>query len=165
MVLNFTKSILDIKNREMICFINICSHEFMEKPRKHKQKKDGNEGYSFELPYRVSKPRHDQDNKKEMCSTFDVIFNPEVLKMIALYKSSFLHFVCDTAIDGVNRVVVQDHEKVSNDYKVMRNLKCKGGKPAGITVKIDSSNPIINAIDPSKHETNLQKRATANEEK
>lgn len=39
----------------------------------------------------------------------------------------------------------------------MQNLRCKGGKPASITVKIETENPIINSLDVSKHQTKLEK--------
>lgn len=43
--------------------------------------------------------------------------------------------VCDTAIEGVDKQVKERDEKVSKDYKVMNNLKCKGGTPATLTVR------------------------------
>jgi len=43
------------------------------------------------------------------------------------------------------------------DYKVMENMKCKGGEPALMTVKIEQQNAILRNLDPSKHETELQK--------
>ena len=39
---------------------------------------DGKDGYSWSLPYRVSKLRMDQDAKKEVCSTFDVVFHDAI---------------------------------------------------------------------------------------
>lgn len=42
----------------------------------------------------------------------------------------------------------------------MRKMRCKGGKPASITAKIETANPIINSMDPTKHETSLQKELT-----
>lgn len=142
---------------EQKTFINVTSHEFIEAPRKVERMNNGKRGYTFELPYRVSKGRPDQDVKGDICTTYDVVFNPEVIKMTFAYSGEFLKFVCDTAIDGVNKVVANEGEKVSSDYKVMRKMRCKGGKPASITAKIETSNPIINSMDPSKHETALQK--------
>jgi len=142
---------------EQKTFINLTSHDIMDPPKKIEKMQNGSRGYTFELPYRVSKGRPDQDTKGEICTTYDVVFHPEVISMAMLYKGEFLKFVCDTAVEGVNKVLAQDNEKLSKDYKMMRNLMCKGGKPASITVKVQSSNPIINSMDPSKHETNLQK--------
>ena len=146
---------------EQKTFINVTSHEFIEAPRKIERINNGKKGYTFELPYRVSKGRPDQDVKGEICTTYDVVFNPEVIKMTLLYSGEFLKFVWSTAIDGVNKVIAHEGEKVSNDYKIMRKMRCKGGKPASITAKIETSNPIINSMDPSKHETALQKELTA----
>lgn len=39
----------------------------------------------------------------------------------------------------------------------MKNMKCKGGKPALMTVKIESKNPLIGNVDIDKVETKLQK--------
>jgi len=42
----------------------------------------------------------------------------------------------------------------------MKNLRCKGGKPASITIKVETENPIINAMDISKHKTKLERDIT-----
>ena len=49
----------------------------------------------------------------------------------------FKKFVCDTAIDGVNRVLAEHKEKCSSDYKIMKNMKCKGGTPGLLSVKVE----------------------------
>jgi hypothetical protein len=67
----------------------------------------------------------------------------------------FQKFVADTAIDGVGRVLAENKEKISTDYKILKNIKCKGGEPSMMTVKIESSNPLLNNIDISKTETKL----------
>jgi hypothetical protein len=46
-----------------------------------------------------------------------------------LQSSDFKKFVADSAIDGVNRVLSEHKEKCSTDYKILKNLKCKGGEP------------------------------------
>lgn len=71
--------------------------------------------------------------------------------------TEFQKFVADTAIDGVGRVLAENKEKISTDYKILKNIKCKGGEPSMMTVKIESSNPLLNNIDISKTETKLQK--------
>ena len=62
----------------------------------------------------------------------------------------FQKFVADTALDGVGKVLLETKEKVSMDYKIMKNMKCKGGKPALMTVKIATSNPLIDNVDMDK---------------
>jgi dynein assembly factor 2 len=59
-------------------FINICIHKEVAAPEKVPVTQNGKTGYTWNLPYRVSKLRHDQDSKGNLCSTFDVVFHPEV---------------------------------------------------------------------------------------
>ena len=55
MVSDRTKTFFDQK-----CFINICWHEYIEKPKQHAvTQPDGSKGTSWELPYRVSKGKPD----------------------------------------------------------------------------------------------------------
>lgn len=81
---------------------------------------NGNSGYSWQLPYRVSKSRHDQDKNGNLCSTFDIVFHSDVGNLVK--HPDFKKFVSDTAIDGVNRVLAEHKEKCSSDYKVLKHL-------------------------------------------
>ena len=63
--------------------------------------------------------------------------------------------MADTAIDGVGRVLATDNEKVSSDYKIMKNLKCKGGEPSMMTIKLETDNPLLQNMDISKTESKL----------
>lgn len=36
-------------------------------------------------------------------------------------------------------------------------MKCKGGEPSMMTVKVDTNNPLLNNLDLDKTETKLQK--------
>ena len=138
-------------------FVNICFHEKVPKAEKKLVKgPDGREGYSWSLPYRVSKMRMDQDAKKEVCTTFDVVFHDAIQGH--LVHEEFQKFVADTAIDGIKRVLAESSEKVSTDYKIMKNLRCKGEEPALMTVKREeSANPLLANMDSSKHESKMQK--------
>jgi dynein assembly factor 2 len=49
----------------------------------------------------------------------------------------FKKFVCDTAIDGVNRVLAEHKEKCSSDYKILKHMKCKGGAPGLLSIKVE----------------------------
>ena len=127
-------------------------HEEVQKPKRELVTgPDGNKGYTWQLPYRVSKGRHDQDKNGDLCTTYDVVFHPEITQFLS--NEQFKKFVADTAIDGVNKVVVEQQEKVSTDYKVMKHLTCKGGEPGLITIKVDSGNPLLKNYDMNKHET------------
>ena len=83
----------------------------------------------------MSKGRHDQDKTGLLCTTYDVVFNVQVGDF--LIDSNFKKFVCDTAIDGINKVLAEHKEKASSDYKILKNLKCKGGEPGLMTVKVE----------------------------
>lgn len=66
-------------------------------------------------------------------------------------------FVADTALDGVGQVLAEDQEKISRDYKIMKNLSCKGGEPGLMTLKVDSDNPLLKNMDINKTKTKLEK--------
>jgi dynein assembly factor 2 len=112
---------------------------------------DGKRGTNWTLPYRVSKLMHQQDNNKKLCSLYDVVFSSDVIKF--LVHPDFKKFVADTAIDGVSRVLQQDKEKISSDYKIMKNMNCKGGEPSLMTIKIETENPLLSNIDIDKTKT------------
>lgn len=103
------------------------------------------------MPYRVSKLRYDQDSKKQVCSTYDVVFHDDVQKF--LIHAEFKKFVADTAIDGIAQVLAEHKEKVSSDYKVMQNMNCKGEMPALMTVKVATDNPLLDNLDLDNYET------------
>ena len=138
------------------CFINICFHETIAKHQKVQvTKPDGTVGFDWSLPYRVSQQRHDQDQNKNLVSTYDVVFH-DAIKSYLVYPE-FQKFVADTAIDGVNRVLHDQNEKLSSDYKIMKNLKCKGGSPGLMTIKVEGDNPLLNNMDIDKTKSKLQK--------
>ncbi len=88
--------------------------------------------------------------------TYDVVFHNDVMQFM-LYPE-FKKFVADTAIDGVNRVLMENKEKVSSDYKILKHVNCKGEKPQMMTIKLkDATNQLIGNMDLSKAETKLQK--------
>ena len=90
-----------------------------------------------------------------MVSQYDVVFNEDITQY--LVHPEFQKFVADTAIDGVNQVLQQQKEKVSTDYKIMKNLKCKGGEPALMTVRTKDVNPLIDNMDLKNAKTKLEK--------
>lgn len=89
-----------------------------------------------------------------MVSTFDVIFNDDIGQFM-LTSVDFKKFVADTAIDGVNRVLAEHKEKCSTDYKIMKNLKCKGGEPGLLQIKVETTNKLLANQDVDKFETKL----------
>lgn len=128
------------------CFINVCFHEKVDKPQKERvTSPSGETGYNWRLPYRVSKLRYDQDNKKQVCTTYDVVFHTDVVEFLP--HPEYKKFVADTAIDGVGQVLAENKEKVSRDYKILKNLDCKGGEPSLMTVKELTGNPLVDNMD------------------
>jgi hypothetical protein len=118
---------------------------------------NGTKGTSWSLPYRVSKGKPDQDAKGTLCMTYDVVFHPDVARFCQYPE--FKKFVADTAIDGVNRVVAENKEKVSSDYKILKHINCKGERPNKMLVKTvkTQQNELLKNMDLSKTETKLQK--------
>ncbi len=53
--------------------------------------------------------------------------------------------------------MAEHKEKCSTDYKILKNLKCKGGEPALLQVKAEVKNKLLGNVDADKHETKLQK--------
>lgn len=125
MISDFKKQFFDQKT-----FVNVCWHEEIDKPQRQEMTSpDGKKGTSWGLPYRVSKGKHDQDLKGNVCMTYDVVFHRDVSNFC--HMPEFKKFVADTALDGVNRVLAENKEKLSADYKVLKHINCKGhgGKP------------------------------------
>ena len=91
-----------------------------------------------------------------MVSVFDVVFNNDVSQFL-LTSPEFKRFVADTALDGVNRVLAEHKEKCSTDYKILKNLKCKGGEPGLLQIKSEVTNKLLANQDVDKFETKLQK--------
>lgn len=120
---------------------------------------DGKKGNSWELPYRISKGKPDQDNKGALCMTYDCVFHPDVSKF-CIYPE-FKKFTCDTAIDGVNKVVVENKEKISTDYKVLKHINCKGERPHQMMFKEVNKNPLLANMDLNNVKTKLQKETEA----
>ena len=92
------------------------------------------------MPYHYSQGRPDRDANNALCYTYDCVFHPWVIDICHSatpeHNFAFKKFVCDTAVDGLNKILSKHNEKASGDYKIMVNMKCKGGKPATLSVKI-----------------------------
>jgi hypothetical protein len=55
----------------------------------------------------------------------------------------------------VNQVLKDQQEKLSSDYKIMKNMKCKGGEPGLMTIKVENENPLLNNMDIDKTKSKL----------
>ena len=65
--------------------------------------------------------------------------------------------MADTAIDGIGQVLAENNEKISRDYKIMKNLDCKGGEPSLMTVKELTGNPLVDNMELDNVQTRLEK--------
>jgi len=80
--------------------------------------------------------------------TYDVVFHIDVARFIEM--DEFKKFVSDTAIDGVNRVLAEQKEKISSDYKILKHINCKGVRPQMMTIKSKNANKLIQNMDIGK---------------
>jgi hypothetical protein len=103
----------------------------------------------------MSKGKPDQDNKGTLCMTYDCVFHPDVANFCV--NPDFKKFACDTAIDGVNKVVMEHKEKVSHDYKVLKHINCKGERPHQMMMKSKEAmkNDLLKNMDLGSAETKL----------
>lgn len=112
------------------CFINLCiTHELPEPSLERSNK----EGGTWSLPYAMGHPRHDQDKSGAHCLTLDCAFNPYAFQ-VAKQSAQFQKLICDTAINAADTMLKPQGERVSQDYKLLKKLKCKGGTPGSILV-------------------------------
>lgn len=93
-------------------------------------------GQHVHLPYSLSPPRPDRDNKDRYCMTCDMAVstytfvqaaqNPKILKMLV-----------DTAAEGLGGQFLKGFEEVKKDFKVLTQVRCKGRAPMPMSVKAE----------------------------
>jgi hypothetical protein len=156
----------DVKYVDQKVFINLCSCPEVDKPTKKLAENQTEKGYHWSLPYTLSKGRAERDRKNNVCMVYDVIFHPECIQLSQ--APEFRKFVCDSAIDGLNQYLKQGNETCSHDYKLMNNLKCKGGHPAYMTMKVKSKgkdkNKLSENLKVEKHQPQVLKEITKQKE-
>ncbi len=114
-------------------FINVCTSPHMDPPEKVEVVQNGQKMQSWSLPYTLSKPRPAKDNKGEICMAVDIIFNSKCKASVQFEE--FRKMLCDTAVDAVNTLIKEYNEKASQNYKLLKKLKYKGGVPEFILMK------------------------------
>ena len=131
-------------------FINIVSLDEVQPP-------ENNESNMWKLPYLLNKGRHDQDKKGKYCTTFDVVFNPKAIEL-ANGNLSFKKFVCDTAIDGLNKQILsKEEEKISSDF-VIKKFNYKGLEVSYVNVHTLNKGEMDERKEPSEfHKTEIMK--------
>ncbi|KAL4506552.1 hypothetical protein ABPG72_000123 [Tetrahymena utriculariae] len=126
------------KNQSQKLFINCCHTPIVQIPSFDVVERDGKQGQNWKLPYSAGKMRYDQTKDKEVCTTIDVAFHPYTFQLIHM-NPRFQEVVCQTALDAANLQMGERNEIISKDYKVLKNMKCKGGDPALLTVRISGN--------------------------
>ncbi len=136
-------------NRQKV-FINICSYPDVPEPK-------SNENNMWSLPHLLNKGRHDQDKKKKICTTFDVVFNEKAIKLSNENKA-FKKFVCDTAINGINdQLLSSEGEKISSDF-VVKKFNYKGLEVSYINIHSLTKGEMDDRKEPTEyHKTQIQK--------
>ena len=136
-------------NRKKV-FINIVSLEEVREPQ-------NSENNMWQLPYLLNPGRHDQDKKGKYCTTYDVVFNPKAIEL-ANGNLAFKKFVCDTAIEGINREILsKEEEKISKDF-VTKKFNYKGLEVAYVNVHTLNKGEMDDRKEPSEfHKTQVMK--------
>eukprot|EP00435_Cladocopium_sp_Y103_P049353 s910_g14.t2 len=116
------------------CFINIVHTDRLDDMQLIKA--ESGEGQQVHLPYSLSPPRPDRDQKDEYCMTCDFAVSTGTFQRAA-QNSQILKLLIDTAADGLSQQFLKGHEEVSKDYKVMQRLACKGGQPMPMSVRAE----------------------------
>lgn len=128
------KTTISFKNGQyQKCFINIVHSDRLEDMSEGPDEKAGRHVH---LPYSLSPPRVERDNKGETCMTCDFAVSTWSFGQ-ALQRPQILKMMIDTAADGLSTTYLKNFEEVKKDFKVMRRIRCRGpgGVPVPMSVK------------------------------
>jgi len=128
------KTSISFKNGQyQKCFINIVHSDRLEDMSEGPDEKGGRHVH---LPYSLSPPRVERDNKGETCMTCDFAVSTWSFGQ-ALQRPQILKMMVDTAADGLGTTYLKNFEEVKKDFKVMRRIRCRGpgGVPVPMSVK------------------------------
>ena len=114
-------------------YINICSHPAVSLPE---SKTSQNGQTQWSVPYFVGKTRYDQEEGQVVVNTVDVVFNPQATDMAKKGKE-YHRIICETAVDASQAALADRKETVNKDYTLIRDLTCKGARPALLPVTLD----------------------------
>lgn len=73
---------------------------------------------------------------KAVCQTVDIAFNPLTFEFCRKTEA-FKKMICDISVEAATKQVKDPDETISNDYKILNRMKCKGGTPAQMPVRLD----------------------------
>jgi len=128
------KTTIKFKNGQaQKCFINIVHSDLLQDMS---ELPDDAGGKRVHLPYSLSPPRPERDNKDENCMTCDFAVSTWTFGQ-AIQRPQILKMLVDTASDGLGNQFLKGHEEVKKDFKVMRRIKCRGpgARPLPMSVK------------------------------
>ena len=134
-------------------YINICQLEEINPPEEDQNRKG-----MWSLPHLVNKGRNDQDKKGDLCTTYDIVFNPKAIEMSRQFPS-FKKFVCETSISAINlNILKSEQEKISNDYVIKTKFDYKGKEVAIMNVHSLYKSELDSRKEPKENfKTNIQK--------
>ena len=72
-----------------------------------------------------------------MCQTTDIAFNPLTFEHCRKTEA-FKKMICEISIEAATKQIKDADEIVSKDYKILNRMKCKGGKPAVMPVRLEN---------------------------
>lgn len=134
-------------------YINICQLDEIKPPEEDSIRKG-----MWSLPHLVNKGRNDQDKKGNLCTTYDIVFNPKAIDMSNQF-ASFKKFVCDTSISAINNNLLKsEQEKLSNDFVVKSKFDYKGKEVAIMNVHSLYKSELDSRKEPKENfKTSIQK--------
>lgn len=115
-------------------FVNIVHSDRLDDLSMTPAEKGG--GQQVHLPYSLSPPRPDRDNKDEYCMTCDFAVSSGTF-LRAAQSSQILKLLVDTAADGMAQQFFKGHEEVKKDFKLMQRMACKGSAPMPMSVRAE----------------------------
>jgi len=130
------KTTIKFKNGQtQKCFVNIVHSEQLEDMSELPDEKGGKRVH---LPYSLSPPRPERDNKDDNCMTCDFAVSTWTFGQ-AIQRPQILKMLVDTASDGLGSQFLKGHEEVKKDFKVMRRIRCRGpgARPLPMSVKAE----------------------------
>lgn len=132
------KTTIKFKNGQIQkCFINIVHSDRLE-DMSEQPDENGGKGKRVHMPYSLSPPRPERDNKDENCMTCDFAVSTWTFGQ-AIQRPNVLKMLVDTASEGLTSQFLKGHEEVKKDFKVMRRIRCRGpgGRPVPMSVKAE----------------------------
>jgi len=134
-------------------YINICQLDEIKPPLEDETNKG-----MWSLPHMINKGRNDQDKKGDLCTTYDIVFNPKAIQMSQQYPQ-FKKFVCESSIIALNNNLLKSQqEKISNDYVVKSKFDYKGKEVSIMNVHSLYKTELDSRKEPTENfKSNIQK--------